>query len=147
MIVNQNDQRLEEINHRITAFQILPTQPISKPTFKMRPVSTRRDILPCVERRRFGYSEPFTTSSSSPSSPCFSVDIESQLIPRKSETVDYIPNSTSDLYKTPIVQGRQEQLPFLLWNSFEKQTTIPPSIAKLKNKEKVFYNRGKPLSL
>lgn len=140
MIVNQNDTRVEEINQRLIPFQG-SSQGILTPVLKMRPVTTRRDFFPCVERRRLvqepiqNDSRPFKISSgfcagndSAPRSG-YCVDVESILQPRKPATTDdrdaYIPHSRSDLYKNPQVRGRQENQTHLLGDNWDKSTTIP----------------------
>ena len=156
MILNQNDQRQQEINHRLVDFQ-RSTQTIIEPVIKMRPVSTRRDIFPCVERRRmneeeiqqphyFTLSTIFSAGNDFAPHSGFCVDAESKLQKRNNKTDEYIPDSSSDLYKSPVIQGRNEKQTNLLWESHDKYTTIPRFIQQEKL---VFHNesRLRPFSL
>lgn len=143
MIVNQNDDRNEEINQRLVRFQ-MSSSLVLDPVITGRPVTTRRDLFPCVERRRpvqepiqtpvvpFQISSGFCAGNGGAPLSGFNVDIESTLQPRRGSNNDerreYIPDSSSDMYvaKKAFRLGRQkEKQPYYLNVSHSKCTHIP----------------------
>jgi len=154
MIINQDDRRNDEINQRSILFQISNPSLIMQPVLKMRPVSTRRDLFPCVERRRptsqiiqnppFYMNTDFCSGNDTAPRNGYYVEIETELQrPRDFSTQPedtYIPSSKSDLYRLPTVTGRQEPQPFLLWENNPKITSIPDFVQQEIKNQKVFYN-------
>jgi len=155
MIINQDDGRNDEINKRAILFQISSPSLLMQPVLKMRPVSTRRDLFPCVERRRptsqtiqntppFYISTDFCSGNDMAPRNGYHIEIETELQrPRDFSTRPedtYIPSSKSDLYRIPTVCGRQEPQPFLLWENNPKITNIPDFVQQELKTQRVFYN-------
>lgn len=143
MIVNQNDDRVEEINQRLLSFQ-MSSDFILEPVVTGRPVTTRRDLFPCVERRRpvqeiiqqktnpFQISTGFSAGNGVAPLAGFNVDTESLLQPRRGpnndERREYIPDSSSDMFaaKNGFQLGRQrEKQPYYLNATQTKKTHVP----------------------